>query len=73
MTNTELKRKEAREIFNYLQTNLKFTKNSIEKSLKETNTILCSELKYSKDLRNIDYLQSYFLVRQYYKTLISLF
>ena len=73
MTNTELKRKEALEIFAYLKNNLKFTKNSIEKSLKETNLILCNELKYSKDLRNIDYLQSYFLVRQYYKTLISLF
>lgn len=67
------KRKKATETFNELKGKSRFNLVEIEKSLKQVNDFLTKELKYSKDLRDVKFLECYFLERQYYKKLVSLF
>lgn len=46
-------------------------KIEIEKGLKEVNEIIKKELKYSKDLRNIEYLTEWLNHRHYYKFILN--
>ena len=73
MTTTQIKRNEAKEVFYFCQNSKLFTKEETEKSLQKVNIILKNELKFSKDLRNLEYLNTLFLQRHYYKKLVSLF
>ena len=73
MTTTQIKRNEAREAFDFCKNSKLFTKEETEKSLQKVSVILKNELKISKDLRNLEYLNTFFLQRHYYKTLVSLF
>lgn len=73
MTTTQIKRDEAKETFAFCKESKLFTKEETKKSFEKVNVILKNELKFSKDLRDLEYLNIFFLQRHYYKTLISLF
>lgn len=73
MTQTQIKVKKAKDNFEKLRLNQRFNKENIQNELDKINSILKKELRFSKDLRNVQYLNDYFLERKYYKTLISLF
>lgn len=45
-------------------------KLQIEAGLKEVNEIIKKELKYSKDLRNVQYLNEWFSERHYFKQVL---
>ena len=46
-------------------------KIEIERGLKEVNEIIKKELKYSKDLRNVEYLTEWLNHRHYYKFILN--
>jgi hypothetical protein len=46
-------------------------KIEIEKGLKEVNEIIKKELRFSKDLRNVEYLQIWLNQRHYYKYILK--
>ena len=46
-------------------------KTEIEKGLKEVNEIIKKELRISKSLRNVEYLQKWLTQRHYYKYILN--
>ncbi|MBF0577703.1 hypothetical protein [Dysgonomonas sp. GY617] len=70
-------RKKAIEVFNkYIanpQFNKRFTKEAMLNELSGIDRVIKSELRISKDLRDIEFLGTWLSLRHYYKKLISLF
>jgi|688.fasta_scaffold782504_1 hypothetical protein len=71
MTTQEQKAK-AIKFYNQFKNSNRLTKESIQKELDQVNKIVKKELRFSKEFRKIDYLNTYLNSRHYYKQLISL-
>lgn len=72
MTTTQLKRNEALNISETLKNHSRFTKETIAKEFSVLNNQTIKELKYSKDLRNVEVITRNLLLRHYYKQLYKM-
>jgi hypothetical protein len=70
MTNQAEKIEQANAAFAKFGNIYKF-KLQIERGLKEVNEIIKKELKFSKDLRNVEYLREWLTERHYYKHILK--
>lgn len=62
---------QAKDIFEKFSSNKKFF-NEISNGLNKVDDIIKTELKYSKDLRDTEFIASWFNTRRYYKEVLKL-
>lgn len=71
MKTVQTQKQAAKEAVAKFGNNKRF-KKQIEEGLQEVNRIIRKELKYSKDLRNIRFIEDMILERKYYKFVLEM-
>ena len=72
MTTAQAQRLRAANFYTTAKNSKRDTKTEISEALETTEDYIKRELKFNKDLRNVEYLEDYLALRHFYKRVLNL-